>query len=200
MKRDKYAKDELVMMLSDKLKNLVPTMEKFIKISEVDKLERGFTFRINKEAKMEELCETGNECQIVIKDIKKREGTKIGSFHTHPHTTMRTKETNAIGEVFSCSDILLQATGDIDHQCVGTKDEIVCSTLKLRIPSAEKFDLLDCASFHHSILRRERETKDYKGSEMQKNDIKKLDKLERELDTDLKTYIDFDIIKTLRER
>ena len=133
----------VIIVLIDKLKNLVPEMEKFIKDSRKDGMERGFTFRTNGDAKIEEICLTGSKCQIVMKDIEKKEGTKTGGFHTHPHTTMKTKNTHAIGGVFSCGDILLQTGNDTDHACVGTNDEIVCSTLKLRIPHTEKFDLLD---------------------------------------------------------
>lgn len=45
------------------------------------------------------------------------------------------------------------------------------------------------------MLKSGRESKEYKGSEMEKKNIKKLDKLETELDRQLKPYIDFEIIK-----
>ena len=185
-------------MTKDKLKNLIPEMEKLIIETGKDLTERGFTFTTNGDARIEKFCKTGTKCQIEMPDIEKKEGTKIGTFHTHPHNTMKTKKTNAIGGVFSCGDILLQASDDIDHGCVGTQDEIVCSTLKLRVPYVEKFALHDCISLHHFIRKREEETKEYIGSENQKNDIKKLDRLERDLDTDLKPYMDFEIIKRLK--
>jgi hypothetical protein len=74
-------------------------------------------------------------------------------------------------------------------------DNIVCSTLKLRVPHVEKFALHDCISLHH-FRRRDKEIEEFI-AEMQKNDIKKLDRLERDLDTDLKNYIDFELIKRL---
>lgn len=185
-------------VLKDKLKNIIPEMEKFIKDSEIDKMERGFTFRTNTDTKIEEYCQSGSTCWIAMEDIVRKEGTKTGNFHTHPHTTMKNKKTHAIGGVFSCGDILLQAINDIDHACVGTNDEIVCSTLKLRIPSAEKFELHDCISLHHLMRKRKDEIKDYKGSELEKENIKKLDRLEAELDKDIRPYMDFEIIKKLK--
>ena len=182
-------------MLTDKLKNLVPKMEKFIKDSRKDGMERGFTFRTNGDAKIEEICLTGSKCQMVMKDIEKKKGTKTGNFHVHPYTTMKTKKTHAIGGVFSCSDIFVQTGNYIDHACVGTNDEIVCSTLKSEIPFGERFELLDCISLYDSMWKRGRESKEYKGSEMEKKDIKKLDRVETELDRQLKPYIDFETIK-----
>lgn len=40
-------------------------MEKFIKDSEKDGMERGFTFRTNEDAKIEEICLTGSQCQMI---------------------------------------------------------------------------------------------------------------------------------------
>lgn len=48
-------------MLADKLKDLIPIMEKFIKMTEEDHKERGFTFGTNKEAKIEEIFDIGDE-------------------------------------------------------------------------------------------------------------------------------------------
>ena len=185
-------------MLSDKLKNLIPDMEKFIRISVIDGMERGFTFRTNEEAKMEGICETGNECQMVIKDIKKREWTKTGLYHTHPYTTIKTKQTHGIGEIFSCGDVLVQSDNSIDYSCVGTKDEIVCSTLKSKVSIGEKIDLVECINLHHHVDRLVREKKGYKGSKEHKSDIMRLDRSEKELDDELKPYMHFEIIKKLK--
>ena len=185
-------------MLKDKLKNLIPEMEKLIEHTRIDKMERGFTFRTNTDAKIEEFCQTESDCQIAVKDIVKKEGTKTGNFHTHPYNTMKAKMTHAIGGVFSCGDILLQASDNVDHMCVGTNDEIVCSTLKSNVPYIERFTLHDCISLHHLMRKRSNEIKEYKGSELEKQNIKKLDRLEAELDKDLRPYTDFEIIKKLR--
>jgi hypothetical protein len=185
-------------MLSDKLKNLVPSMEKFVKMSEVDGMERGFTFRANGDAKMEEICETGSACQIEIKDITKREGTKTGLFHTHPTVTMKTRKTHAIGGTFSCSDILAQSDNNIDYSCVGTKDEIVCSTLKTKVSILEKIELIECMNLHHRMNRFSIGDKGYKGSEDNNRDLRILDRLERELDTDLQHYMNFETIKKFK--
>lgn len=186
-------------MLKDKLKNLIPEMEKLIEYTKIDKMERGFTFRIDKDAKIEEFCQTGSNCQIVMNELAKKEGTKTGNFHTHPYTTMKTKITNAIGGVFSCGDILLQASNNTDHSCVGTNDEIVCSTIKSRLPFTEKFGLYDCISLHHLMRKRKNEIKEYRGSEMEKENVKKLNRLETELDRDLRPYFDFEIIENIYE-
>lgn len=111
------------MMLKDKLKNIIPEMEKLIEYTEIDKMERGFTFRTNEDAKIEEFCQTESNCRIAMKNISKKEGMKTGNFHTHPFNTMKKKMTNGIGGVFSCGDILSQAYDNIDYSCVGTNDE-----------------------------------------------------------------------------
>jgi hypothetical protein len=187
-------------VLIDKFKNLVPEMEKLIKESKKDGMERGFTFRTNEETKIEEICSTGSECQMIMKYIHKKKGTKTGNFHVHPHTTMKTKITHGIGGIFSCSDVFNQIGNNIDHACVGTNDEIICSTLKpeMKISLPKGLELYECTLLRDSILKHRKESENYAGSENEKNDIKKLDKIETDLDNKLKPYIDFELIKKLK--
>lgn len=187
-------------MLKDKLKNIIPEMENLIDRTKIDGLERGFTFRTNTDSKIEEFCQTGSDCKIDINNIAKKEGTRTGDFHTHPRTTMKIKMTHAIGHVFSCADIISQINRNVDHGCVGTEDEIVCSTLKSHVPIEELYRLHDCASLSHLMVKRKIEIKEYTGSEFQKENIKKLDKLEAELDKDLIPYMDFEIIKKISDK
>lgn len=54
-------------MSIEKVKQLIPAMEFFIKASEIDGAERGFTFRTNDYTEIEEFCKTGNKCQMIMK-------------------------------------------------------------------------------------------------------------------------------------
>lgn len=48
------------------------------------------------------------------------------------------------------------------------------------------------------MRRHSNEFIEYKGSEMEKEHIRKLDRLETELDENLRPYMDFEIIKKLK--
>jgi hypothetical protein len=181
-------------MIKDKLKSLIPEMEKVIQESKKEKIEKGLAFRTNGIVDIETSC-TGTSCRIDIPNIRKKEGTKIGTFHTHPNITAAKSKTTPIGGGFSCSDILEQLDNEYDYACVGTIDEIVCGELKSKPPIDIDYFLSDCASEQRKINEKIRYLANYKDSQTQKQDLEHLDKLQKVADQKLKPYINFEIIK-----
>lgn len=182
----------------DKLKSLVPIMGDLIDISNKKNVEIGFTFRTNGTAKMERMCLSGTRCNIFLSHIEKEEGTKIGTFHTHPRITAATSKTTPIGGGFSCADVLEQLDNEYNYGCVGTSDEIVCGELKSIPPTDINYILDSCVGIQSNITEKRRQSKNYRESDEEKNDLKLLDNVQKLADQKLRRYIDFAVLKRLK--
>lgn len=185
-------------MTMDKLKSLIPVMEEMIQTSNKENVEMGFSFRTNDIAKIERVCSPGTSCKIIFSRIEKKEGTKIGDFHTHPRITAETARTTPIGGGFSCADILEQIDSEHNYGCTGTSDEIVCAELRSLPPSDVSSFLANCVGIQSNITEKMRELKSYKGSEEEKDDLNILDNIQKLADQKLRPYVNFAALKRLK--